>query len=147
METYFQTAESAEASRKWFIVDAQGKTLGRLASEIAVLLRGKHKPTFTPHNDGGDYVVVVNAAQVVLTGTKLENKHYKYHTGYIGGIKSIPAGKMLQKNPTKVLKLAVWGMLPKGPLGRRIFKKMKVYPGLEHPHAAQRPQTYEVKFQ
>jgi large subunit ribosomal protein L13 len=146
MDTYFQTAENAEASRKWFIVDAQGKTLGRLASEVAVLLRGKHKPTFTPHNDGGDYVVVINASQVVLTGNKLEDKMHKYHTGYIGGIKRVPAGVILQKNPPKLLKLAVWGMLPKGPLGRRIFKKLKVYPGVEHPHAAQRPQAYETKY-
>ena len=147
METYFQTAENAEASRKWLVVDAAGKTLGRLASEVAVLLRGKHKPTFTRHNDGGDFVIVLNAAQVRLTGNKLEDKIYRHHTGYAGGIKEIPAGRILQKNPAQLIELAVWGMLPKGPLGRDILKKLKVYPGAEHPHSAQRPAAYAMKFE
>jgi large subunit ribosomal protein L13 len=147
METYFQTAENAESSRKWLVVDAAGKTLGRLASEVAQLLRGKHKATFTRHNDGGDFVVVINAAQVRLSGNKLKDKIYRHHTGYAGGIKEIPAEMILQKQPTRLLELAVWGMLPKGPLGRDILKKLKIYPGAEHPHSAQRPAAYAMKFE
>lgn len=147
MDTYFQTAENAEVSRKWLLVDAQGKTLGRLASEVASLLRGKHKPTFTPHNDGGDYVVVINATQVRLTGNKLRDKTYKHHTGYPGGVKETTAGRILEKNPAQLIELAVWGMIQKGPLGRDTMKKLKVYPGAEHPHSAQRPAIYTVKYE
>ena len=147
MDTSFETAENAETSHKWLVVDAAGKTLGRLATEVADLLRGKHKPTFAPHTDCGDFVVVINAAQVVLTGPKRETKIYTHHTGYVGGVKHIPAARMLEKTPTRLIELAVWGMIPKGPLGRKIFGKLKVYPGAEHPHSAQKPQQYQVKYQ
>ena len=139
MKTYIETVEKASASRKWHVVDAQGKRLGRLATEIADLLRGKGKTTFTPHVDTGDYVVVLNASGIVLTGSKPSKKLYKHHTGYIGGIKEISAADLRNKNPEEMIRLAVWGMLPKGPLGRSIVKKLKIYRDDKHPHAAQAP--------
>jgi large subunit ribosomal protein L13 len=134
----------AEIERLWFVVDAAGIPLGRLASVIATRLRGKHKPTFAPHIDTGDFVIVLNADKVVLTGRKEENKMYHRHTGYPGGLKSETAGQRRQRRPIKLVEEAVWGMLPKGPLGRQIYKKLKVYAGAEHPHAAQQPQPLKL---
>ncbi|MBM4294243.1 MAG: 50S ribosomal protein L13 [Deltaproteobacteria bacterium] len=137
MKTY--TARKGEVPRQWYVVDAQGKVLGRLASRIAMVLRGKTKPVFTPHMDTGDFVVVVNAGQVRLTGKKLEQKFYYRHSGYPGGLKSISARHLLQKKPEEVLRHAVRGMLPKNSLGRQLLKKLKIYAGGEHPHEAQQP--------
>ncbi len=137
MKSY--TARAGEVPRLWYVVDAQGKVLGRLASRIAMVLRGKNKPTFTPHMDTGDFVVVVNAAQVQLTGRKLDNKMYYRHSGFTGGLKTVSARGLLQKKPTDLLRHAVRGMLPKNSLGRQLLKKLKIYPGGEHPHQAQEP--------
>ncbi len=142
MKTYQQ--KPAEVQRDWFVVDAQGKVLGRLASRIASILRGKHKPTFTPHVDGGDFVVVVNAEKVRLTGRKLHEKVYYWHSGYPGGIKSATAAQMLDRKPEWVIQKAVQRMLPKNPLGRRMLRKLKVYRGPEHPHAAQQPKPLDL---
>lgn len=141
MKSYM--AKSQDIERKWYVIDAEGKVLGRLGSEIAKILRGKHKPTYTPHVDTGDYVIVINADKVVLTGKKLEQKHYRYHTGYPGGLKEIPYERMMEKNPEKAIQLAVKGMLPKNSLGRQMARKLKVYSGSEHGHEAQRPEFYE----
>jgi len=137
MKSY--TARAGEVPRLWYVVDAQGKVLGRLASRIAMVLRGKNKPTFTPHLDTGDFVVVVNAAQVQLTGRKLDNKMYYRHSGFTGGLKTVSARGLLQTKPTDLLRHAVRGMLPKNSLGRQLLKKLKIYPGGEHPHQAQEP--------
>ena len=134
-----------EIERKWFVVDAEGKVLGRLATRIATILRGKHKPLFTPHLDVGDHVVVLNAEKVHLTGRKLQNKQYRWHTGYIGGLREVSAEKMLKTHPERVIEWAVHGMLPKNRLGRAMAKKLKVYRGAAHPHQAQQPQALEVK--
>ena len=142
MKTY--SAKQADIKRDWYVVDAEGKTLGRLASEIALRLRGKHKPEYTPHVDTGDYIVVVNAEKVRVTGRKETDKVYYHHTGYIGGIKSITFEKLIQKAPERVIEFAVKGMLPKNPLGRAMFKKLKVYAGTEHRHAAQQPKPLEI---
>ncbi len=142
MKTYQQ--KPAEVRREWFLVDAQGKILGRLASRIAAILRGKHKPTFTPHVDGGDFVVVVNAEKVRLSGRKLHQKVYYWHSGYPGGIKSATAAQMLELKPEWVVKKAVQRMLPKNPLGRKMLRKLKVYRGPEHPHAAQQPKPVNL---
>ncbi len=130
---------------KWVLVDAQGKTLGRLASEIAKILRGKHRPDFTPNMLTGDYVVVINAEKVRLTGNKLQQKVYTRYSGYPSGLKRIPAGEMLERHPERVLQHAVKGMLPKGPLGRRMLKRLKVYAGSQHPHVAQKPEPIELE--
>lgn len=137
MKTFM--AREGQDLRRWFVVDAQGKVLGRLASRIAMVLRGKNKPVFTPHADVGDFVVVVNAAQVRLTGNKLDNKMYYRHSGYMGGIKEISARHLLKKKPAEVLRHAVRGMLPKNSLGRQLLKKLKIYAGGAHPHQAQGP--------
>ena len=137
-------AKPNEIERKWYVIDADGKTLGRLSTEIASILRGKHKPIFTPHVDTGDYVIVINAEKVVLTGKKLEQKAYRYHTGYPGGLKEVPYSTLIEKNPEKIISLAVKGMLPKNSLGRSMFKKLKVYKGSEHKHEAQKPEVYEI---
>lgn len=142
MKTYM--AKKHEIDRKWYIVDAKGKTLGRLASEVAKILRGKHKPEYTPHVDTGDFVIVINASQIELTGKKLTDKIYYRHSGYPGGLKSITAGELRKKRPERMIELAVKGMLPKGSLGRKQFKKLKVYAGAEHPHQAQQPTVLEV---
>ena len=134
-----------EIERKWYVVDAEGKVLGRLATRIATILRGKHKPLFAPHLDVGDHVVVLNAEKVHLTGRKLQNKLYRWHTGYIGGLREVSAEKMLKSHPERVIEWAVQGMLPKNRLGRAMAKKLKVYRGAAHPHKAQRPQELEVK--
>lgn len=142
MKTY--VPKLAEISRDWWLVDAQGLTLGRLATEVARRLRGKHKPTFTPFLDMGDHIVVVNAEKVVLTGRKLELKMYRRHSGYPGGLHEISAGKLLDKQPVRLVESAVRGMLPKGPLGRQMARKLKVYAGSKHPHEAQQPQALEL---
>lgn len=142
MKTFTATPETV--TRDWFVVDADGKTLGRIATEIAVRLRGKHKPEYTPHVDTGDYIIVVNADKVTVTGNKAKNKMYYSHSGFPGGIKEINFEKLLVKKPEMVLEAAVKGMLPKGPLGRAMFRKLKVYAGAEHQHAAQQPQVLDI---
>jgi large subunit ribosomal protein L13 len=142
MKTYH--APVKEIERKWFVVDAEDKVLGRLASEIATRLRGKHKPNFSPHMDVGDFVVVVNADKVKLTGNKLDDKVYYRHSGYMGGITAMTAKEVLEKKPTELLKMAVRGMLSKNTLGRKQLKKLKIYTGNEHPHAAQQPEKLEL---
>ena len=138
------SANPETVKRDWYVVDASDKTLGRLASEIAHRLRGKHKPEFTPHVDCGDYIVVTNAEKVRVTGNKAKNKMYYRHTGYIGGIKEISFEKLIDHAPERALQFAVKGMLPRGPLGRAMFKKLKVYAGEQHPHAAQQPQELNI---
>ena len=142
MKTYMASASTIE--RKWYVVDATDKTLGRLASEIASVLRGKNKPIFTPHIDTGDYVIVVNAEKVKVTGKKLDQKIYYHHSDYVGGMKETTLKEMLNKHPEKVIELAVKGMLPKGPLGRQMFTKLHVYAGPDHEQAAQKPEV--LKF-
>lgn len=139
MKTYL--AKPAEVQRKWFVVDANGKTLGRLAARVAIVLRGKHKPTFTPNVDTGDHVVVINADKIHLTGDKMRTKTYTHHTGYPGGLKTISAEHLHEKNPTEVLAKAIKGMLPKNPLGKQMARKLKVYAGGQHPHQAQNPEA------
>ena len=135
-------AKPSDIERKWLVIDASGKTLGRLATEVAKLLRGKHKPTYTPFIDTGDYVIVVNASEMVLTGKKLDQKMYRHHSGYAGGLQEISYRNLMNNNPEKALELAVKGMLPKNSLGRQMFKKLKVYAGPEHDHQAQKPEVY-----
>ncbi len=142
MKTF--SAKPSEVKRDWYLVDATGKTLGRLASEIAKRLRGKHKPIYTPHVDTGDYIVVINAEKVRVSGNKASAKTYYRHTGYPGGIKSITFEKLIQRSPERVIEIAVKGMLPKNPLGRAMFRKLKVYAGAEHRHAAQQPQPLDI---
>ena len=142
MKTF--SAKAHEVKRDWFVVDASGKVLGRLAAEIALRLRGKHKPEFTPHVDTGDFIVVVNAEKVHVTGNKAKAKIYHHHTGYPGGLKSISFEKLIEKAPEQAIEMAVKGMLPKNPLGRAMARKLKVYAGSEHPHAAQQPKALEL---
>src|SRR5690348_3287062 len=142
MKTYNATKETA--NHNWYIVDASNKVLGRLASEIARRLRGKHKPEYTPNVDTGDYIVVINASQVKVTGKKTKDKIYYTHSGYTGGIKSIPFDKLLAKHPERIIEIAVKGMLPKNPLGRAMYRKLNVYAGAEHPHAAQQPKALDL---
>jgi large subunit ribosomal protein L13 len=144
MKTY--TAKPQDVQRKWYVVDAEGQTLGRLASQVAMILRGKHRPTYTPHVDTGDHVIIINAEKIHLTGKKLQNKKYYRHSGYPGGIKSVTAGDLLDRHPERVIKAAVWGMIPHNTLGRQIIKKLKIYAGAEHPHQAQMPETLELKY-
>ena len=142
MKTYSAKAETVE--RDWFLIDADGKTLGRLATEVARRLRGKHKAVYTPHVDTGDYIVVINAEKVKVTGNKAKDKMYYSHSGYMGGLKEINFEDLIQKAPERVIETAVKGMLPKNPLGRAMFRKLKVYAGTEHRHAAQQPQVLEI---
>jgi len=142
MKTFVAKPESVQ--REWFVVDAEGKTLGRIATEIASRLRGKHKPEYTPHVDTGDYVVVVNAEKVKVTGNKAKGKIYYSHTEFPGGLKQISFEKLIEKAPERAIEFAVKGMLPKGPLGRDMYRKLKVYAGPEHKHAAQQPQVWEL---
>ena len=142
MKTFFATNETAK--RDWVVVDAEGKVLGRLATEVARRLRGKHKPEFTPHVDTGDYLVVVNAEKIAVSGNKMDDKIYHHVTGYIGNIKSIALKDLLAQHPERVIEIAVKGMLPKNPLGRAMYSKLKVYAGPNHPHAAQQPQVLEI---
>ncbi len=138
------SAKKNEVERTWYVVDAENKVLGRLATQVAAVLRGKHKPIFTPHVDTGDFVVVINAGKVHLTGSKLDKKMYYRHSGYPGGIKSSSAGELLENKPETIIKHAVRGMLPKNKLGREQFRKLKVYPGKEHPHTSQMPQELKI---
>ena len=140
MPTYSPSAK--DITRDWYVVDADGQTLGRLATRVATVLRGKHKPTFTPHMDMGDHVIVVNADKIVLTGAKSEQKLYHSHSGFPGGIRSVPFAAMLEKRPTEVVEKAIKGMLPKTKLGRATGMKLKVYAGADHPHAAQQPKPF-----
>lgn len=142
MKTF--SAKPQNVEHNWLLVDAEGLTLGRMATEIASRLRGKHKPEYTPHVDTGDFIVVINAEKVVVTGNKAKNKMYHSHSGFPGGIKSMPFGKLIERSPERVIKLAIKGMLPRNPLGRAMFKKLKVYAGNEHPHTAQQPQTLKL---
>jgi large subunit ribosomal protein L13 len=142
MKTFTATPKTIQ--RDWCLVDAKDKTLGRLATELARRLRGKHKPEFTPNMDTGDHIVVVNAEKIRVTGNKLQDKMYHHHTGYIGNLKSVSLGRQLQQHPERVIEAAVKGMLPRNPLGRAIFKKLHVYAGPEHPHAAQQPKPLEI---
>lgn len=144
MRTTFM-AKGQEVERKWLVVDAEGQTLGRLASEVAAILRGKNKPTFTPNVDTGDHVIIINAEKIELTGNKLQGKIYYRHTQFSGGLKQRTAGEMKEKYPTQMLELAIKGMLPKNSLGRQMFSKLNVYTGSEHPHAAQKPEAYELR--
>ena len=144
MKTFM--ASPATIDRKWYVVDAEGKTLGRLASEVAKVLRGKNKPIFTPHIDTGDYVIVVKAEKIKVTGKKLDQKIYYHHSDYVGGMKEQTLKEKLAKKPEDVIYLAVKGMLPKGPLGRQMIKKLHVYAGAEHNHAAQQPKALEIKY-
>jgi large subunit ribosomal protein L13 len=137
--------KQSDIQREWFVVDAEGKTLGRLAPKVAQILRGKHKPTFSPHNDSGDFVVVVNAEKIAVTGNKIDQKMYYRHSGYIGGLKERTFREQLQRHPDEIIKQAVRGMLPHNRLGRKIIKKLKVYAGSEHPHQAQQPQVLELR--
>lgn len=139
MKSFIQNPNQVE--RKWFVVDAKGQTLGRLASQVAAVLRGKHKPTFTPHVDCGDFVIVINCDQVKLTGKKLDKKMYRWHTGYLGHLRERTAREMLNTKPERVVELAIKGMLPKNTLGRQMGKKLKVFRGAEHNHQAQKPET------
>ena len=143
MKSYM--ARPLEVERKWYVVDAEGRTLGRLATEIAKTLRGKNKPQYTPHVDVGDFVVVVNAEKVVVTGKKAEQKVYRRHSGYPGGLKTTSYERMMERRPTEVLRKAVYGMMPKNRLARRQMRKLKIYAGSEHPHVAQNPQRLEVR--
>jgi len=142
MKTF--SAKADEVKREWFVIDAENVILGRMAAEIARRLRGKHKPEYTPHVDTGDYIVVINAEKLAVTGNKMKNKIYYKHTGYVGNLKSITLEKQLQKHPEVVIETAVKGMLPKNSLGRTMYRKLKVYAGTEHPHEAQQPQPLEI---
>ena len=138
-------AKPAEIDRKWYVIDAAGQTLGRLSSEVASILRGKHKPIYTPHVDTGDFVIIINASQINLTGNKLLDKKMRWHTGYPGGLKEIDYGTLLQRKPEKIIEAAIKGMLPHNRLGAAMFKKLKVYRGSEHPHQAQKPEVRELR--
>lgn len=143
MKTYMATNETLE--RKWYVIDAQDKALGRLAAEVAAMLRGKHKPTFTPNVDNGDFIVIVNAEKIKLTGNKLLKKKYTYHTGYPGGLKQVDYQTLMQKHPERAIEVAVKGMLPHTRLGNQMYKKLKVYKGPDHPHQAQKPEIWELR--
>ncbi len=143
MKTY--VAKPAEVDRKWYVIDASGQTLGRLCSEVAAILRGKHKPIYTPHVDTGDFVIVINAAEIVLSGDKLNQKKYRYHTGYPGGLKEVSYRDLLAKKPEKAIETGVKGMLPHNKLGDKMYKKLKVYRGSQHPHQAQKPEIRELR--
>ncbi len=143
MKTYM--ANNQTVNRKWYVVDAKGKTLGRLSTEVAALLRGKHKPTFTPHVDCGDHVIIINAKDITLSGKKWQQKKYYRHSQHPGSLKEVTALEMNQKHPTRMVEIAVKGMLPHNKLGRQIFKKLYVYEGEKHPHQAQQPETYELR--
>ena len=140
------SAKTIPENRRWYLVDATDQTLGRLASQVASRLRGKHQPIFTPHADTGDFIIVINAEKVRLTGRKWQKKIYHRHSGYMGGIKSITARKLREKSPEDLVRYAVWGMLPKNRLGRRLYKKLKVYAGPDHPHEAQQPMLLELPY-
>ncbi len=144
MKKYTYSAKNTDNKERWYLVDAEGEILGRLASTVATRLRGKHNPLFTPHVDTGDWIVVINADKIVLTGRKWDQKNYYRHSGYIGGLKTITAKKLMEKRPEDLIRFAVKGMLPKNRLGRKLFKKLKVYSGNQHPHEAQQPETLKI---
>ena len=144
MKKYTSSAKSSDNPQKWYLVDANGAVLGRLASQVAHRLRGKHNPMFTPHADTGDWVIVINAEKIVLTGRKMDRKIYYRHSGYIGGLKQMTAKELLEKKPEELVRSAIKGMLPKNRLGRRLFKKLKVYTGNAHPHEAQQPEVIQI---
>ncbi|WP_217588897.1 50S ribosomal protein L13 [Lentibacillus saliphilus] len=144
MRTTFM-ANEANVERKWYVIDAEGKRLGRLSSEVAAILRGKNKPTYTPHVDTGDHVIIINAEKIELTGNKMNDKMYYRHTNHPGGLKERNAAEMQAKYPERMLELSIRGMMPKGPLGRKMFKKLHVYKGSEHNHQAQQPEVYELR--
>lgn len=144
MKKYTYSAKPSDVEAKWWLVDAEGATLGRLASQVAARLRGKHNPLYTPHVDTGDSIIVINADKVVLSGRKMDQKIYYRHSGYIGGLKEINAKKLIQKRPEDMIRFAVKGMLPKNRLGRKLFKKLKVYAGEQHPHDAQKPEVWAL---
>lgn len=144
MKKYTYSAKNTDNKERWYIIDAEGAILGRLASTVATRLRGKHNPLFTPHVDMGDWIVVINANKVVLTGKKWDQKNYYRHSGYIGGLKTITAKKLMEKRPEDLIRFAVKGMLPKNRLGRKLYKKLKVYPGDQHPHEAQQPEILKI---
>lgn len=144
MQTYIPSGKNLEQSRKWFVIDAKGKTVGRLATEAARILMGKNKPSYTPYLDVGDHVVVINAEKVVFTGNKWKEKIYYHHTGYPGGLKEVSAEKQLQRHPERILESAIRGMLPKTKMGRKMGKKLKVYVGSAHPHSAQQPEPFDL---
>lgn len=137
-------AKTDEINRKWYVIDAEDKVLGRLASEISTILTGKHKPTYTPHLDTGDYVIVINADKIKLTGNKLNQMNHVYHTGYPGGLKEVPYSRLIEEKPERIVELTVKGMLPKSSLGKKMIRKLKVYSGSEHNHEAQQPEVYEI---
>jgi large subunit ribosomal protein L13 len=143
MKTIFE--KPYEVERKWFLLDADGESLGRVAVKAAYMLRGKNKACFTPHQEVGDYVVIINAAKIKVTGRKETDKMYYHHTGFVGGLKAVNFATLLARKPTEPLELAIWGMLPKGPLGRKLLKNVKIYAGAEHPHAAQNPESVKVE--
>jgi large subunit ribosomal protein L13 len=145
VKKYTYSAKDSDNQDKWWVVNAEGAILGRLASQVAAALRGKNNPLYTPHADLGDSVVVINAEKIVLTGRKMDQKNYYRHSGYIGGLKTITAKKLIEKRPEDVIRFAVKGMLPKNSLGRRLYKKLKVYAGDQHPHEAQQPQTMSIQ--
>ena len=145
MKKYTYSAKDSDNQNKWWVVNAEGAILGRLASQVAAALRGKNNPLYTPHADLGDSVVVINAEKIVLTGRKMDQKNYYRHSGYIGGLKTITAKKLIEKRPEDVIRFAVKGMLPKNSLGRRLYKKLKVYAGDQHPHEAQQPETMSIQ--
>ena len=144
MQTYIPSGKNLEQDRKWFVIDADGKTVGRLATQAARVLMGKNKPSYTPFIDVGDHVVVINAEKVVFTGNKWQDKVYRHHTGYPGGLREVTAQKQLQKHPERILESAIRGMLPKTKMGRKMGKKLKVYAGTDHPHKAQQPEALEI---
>ena len=147
MSTYFPSGKNLAENRKWFVVDAKGKTVGRLATEVARILSGKNNPAYTPFMDMGDHVVVINARHAIFTGSKTDQKMYRHHTLYPGGVRTITAKEMIAKRPERVLELAIKGMLPKNKLGKAMAKKLKVYADAEHPHSAQRPQAFDLTHQ
>ena len=144
MSTSTYMPKAADITRKWYVIDAADKPLGRVAAQAATLLRGKHKPTFAPHADCGDHVIIINCAEAVLTGKKLDQKSYKWHTGWIGGLKEVKYSELMKKNPEKAMQIAVNGMLPNNSLGRSALTRLRVYAGAEHDHAAQKPENYEI---
>lgn len=137
-------AKTAEIDRKWYVIDATDKVLGRLASEVATILSGKHKPTYTPHLDTGDFVIIINAEKIKMTGNKIAQRHHIYHSGYPGGLKQVPYKQLLEERPERIIELTVKGMLPKSSLGKNMINKLKVYKGSEHKHEAQQPEIYEI---
>jgi len=144
MSTFVPSGKDLEQNRSWFLIDADGKTVGRLATQAAMVLMGKNKPTYTPYIDMGDHVVIINAEKIVFTGNKLQDKLYRHHTGWPGGLKEVTAEKMLKRHPERILEMAIRGMLPKNKLGKKMGKKLKVYVGTDHPHQAQRPEPLQV---